>query len=934
VAAAIGAGSYRAATAATEAVSAATAVPLGVTSWDQTVKRTSYTAAGYQKLIAGGGEPHVARTDLANRQGENPPTLALAAFAQMTDLHIVDDQSPGRLEFMDRYADAGAPHFASYPTDSAYRPHEFLSTQVVDAMCQAIAGIGKGPWTGKSLLFTIVTGDAIDNCQHNENRWYIDLLDGGRTIVPTSGDTTLDQSIPSGALFPNPALLTHYYYPSITPGLLPGNRFSGAGGLGFPFVPGLLKPAGSAGAARRAFISHGLGMPWYSAYGNHDGMWQGNEPIDNNILDVNAMTIGAAKGIDTTQSLPDDYADLGALKKLRAAKNLLTVPVVADNTRRLLSRKEFIQDHFTTAGLPVGHGFQSSSTDKAYYAIPFASTDLVRYITLDSTNTNTDGLGTGGASGSLDDTQYEWLKQQLIANNSQWVDDNGNVATHSVQDKLYVLFFHHTLDTMDNLDDGTIAGTGDKRWTGDELEALLHRFPNVIAVVNGHTHANKITPHHGSGPLNSRFWEISTASHIDWPIQSRIIEIAASPNAHIPDEFGNIGTELGNISIFTTMVDPAAPLSPGTDLSNTSQLASLARELATNDPQEVVVKPGHNGIQQRMGTALDRNTQLVVGAPFDLFAPRQEASPIAVARNTDGRLELFGTDAAGNLWNTSQKTASGNLQAWTKLSSGPGWRSVTAAPHQDGRIELFALLTTHISRRTQTSPGSSTYVQSQGFDDFFTSVAATRDPWGGMNVYATHDDHTIWHRVQDVVNNDTLTPGWATPWDRLAGTAFQIAVETASDGHGVQVAITDTGQLIYRKMTVSNATSELNWGPMLQFDGPGRFRAVDMARNLDGRLVVFAVNTDGQLFHRFETAPGSGTWVPCWTPLPTKVGETTLRMRHIAAERSGPGRIELYAVDSTGMLYHTKQSNPNTASWPIWGALNFQLRASHSMTGL
>ena len=934
--AAIDAGGLRAAAAAaTRAGGSRTASPTappapGTTTWNQTVQRASYTASGYQKLVPGAGEPHTVRTDLCSFQ--NPPTLALAAFAQMTDLHIVDDQSPGRLEFMDRYADTGAPHFASYPTDSAYRPHEFLSTQVVDAMCQAIAGLGKGPWTGKSLQFTIVTGDAIDNCQHNENRWFIDLLDGGQTIVPDSGQRNTDQSIPAGGIA-SPTGDDGYYYPSVAPATVPGNRFTGTSGLGFPYVPGLLAAAANTqGAARRPYTSHGLGMPWYSAYGNHDGMWQGNQPIDSNILDPKPLTIGAVKTTGTTFDLPDKYEDLSSVDELRAAMDVTGPRVVTDPDRRLLTRKAFIQDHFNTATFPgpVGHGFQGVGVDKAYYAIPFASTDLVRYITLDSTNTNTDGLGSGGASGSLDDIQYEWLKQQLIANTSTWVDDNGRVATHNVPDKMYVLFFHHTLATMDNLDDGTILGTGTKRFSGDELKELLFRFPNVIAVVNGHTHANRITPHRApaSSPLDSCFWEISTASHIDWPIQSRIIEIAASPDIKNGGEFGN-ATGPGVISIFTTMIDPAAPLSPGDDYSSPAQLASLARELATNDPQEVAVKNNHTGITDRMGTATDRNTQLLLSAPFSLPAPRQEGSPIAVTRNADGRLELFGTDAAGNLWNTGQSTVAGDLRTWTKLSAGPGWRSVTAAPHQDGRVEVFALLDSAVNRRTQTSVNGNGYGQNPAFDDSFTSTAAVQDQWGGMHVYATRDDHTIWHRWQDFTNDDTASHGWFTPWTQFGGTAIQIAVETGSDGRGVMVGLREDGSLITRKMVVPNAQGDSEWGALLAISG--EFVAVELARNLDGRLVVFAIDADGRLFHRFETAAGSGTWAATWTQIATQLGDTTLRMRHIGAERSGPGRIELYAVDSTGTLHHAKQSNPNTPSWPTWESVGFQLRPGLAM---
>ncbi|MFE0513296.1 TIGR03767 family metallophosphoesterase [Streptomyces sp. NPDC058964] len=937
VAAAIDAGGFRAgAEAATSMDAGRTAgtaaastsdVPM-VTTWDQTVQRASYAqGAGYQRLVAGPGEPHTIRTDLWSHFG--PPTMALAAFAQMTDLHIVDDQSPARLEFMDRYADAGAPHYASYPTDSAYRGHEFLSTQVVDAMCQAIAGIGKGPRSRMPLQFTIVTGDAVDNCQHNENRWYIDLLDGGQTILPDSGGIGLDQSFSGGALTDGGTGDNHYYYPSVPPQRVPGNRYTGTSGLGFPYVPGLLDASGVVGAARRPFVSHGLGMPWYAAYGNHDGLWQGNEPIDNNLVDVRGMTLGSSKTTGTSADLPDNYSDLGTFGKLMVAWDLEGTRVVADPSRRLLTRKAFIQDHFNTAGLPVGHGFQGVGTDKAYYAIPSGSGDLIRYLTLDSTNTNTDGFGSGAAGGSIDTDQLNWLEQQLRANSSRYINTNNHVVTQSgVQDKMYVIFCHHTLNTMDNLDDGILGGIFGDRHTGDELKALLLRYPNVIAMVNGHTHANKIIPHPApaSSPISGGFWEISTASHIDWPIQSRIIEITASPDAQNAGESGSSAGP-ATISIFTTMVDPVAPLSFGGDTSTPAQLASLARELATNDPQEV-----DRGITRRMGGNQDRNTQLLLAAPFPLHAPHPLGSPIAVARNEDGRLELFGTDAQGNLWNTSQRTAGGDLQTWTKLADGPGWQSVTAGSHRDGRVEVFALDGNgFVTRRAQTSAGSSTYTAPQRFDSGFTSATAVQDQWGGMQVYATRSDNTIHHRWQDFLNDDTGSNGWFTPWTQLGGTAIQLAVETGSDGRAVLVAIKEDGLLIQRKMTVANAQTESEWGGVLPLDGI--LDSIDMTRNLDGRLAIFGTNPDGQLFCRCETAAGSGTW-RSWAQIPTQAGATTLRMRHVCAERSGSGRIELFAVDNTGTLYRCEQGSPDSTDWSPWQACEVRLRATHTFGGL
>ena len=112
-----------------------------------------------------------------------------------------------------------------------------------------------------------------------------------------------------------------------------------------------------------------------------------------------------------------------------------------------------------------------------------------------------------------------------------------------------------------------------------------------MAWVNGHTHRNQVLAH--TRPGGGGLWEINTASHIDWPQQSRLIEIADNDD--------------GTLSIFTTMVDHAGPASYGGSTSDTVRLAGLGRELAANDPQ--------NRTDSGRGQLADRNVELLVAKP-------------------------------------------------------------------------------------------------------------------------------------------------------------------------------------------------------------------------------------------------------------------------------------------------------------------------------
>jgi hypothetical protein len=170
-----------------------------------------------------------------------------------------------------------------------------------------------------------------------------------------------------------------------------------------------------------------------------------------------------------------------------------------------------------------------------------------------------------------------------------------------------IVFSHHTSTTMSN---PLVLSGGDPslRVLGAAVTSYLLSQPRVIAWVNGHTHVNKITPHaraDGSGG----FWEINTASHIDFPQQARLIEVADNAD--------------GTLSIFTTIVDHAGAVDYAGNLGTTVALAGLARELSANDPQ--------NDRASHQGTLADRNTELLLPTPAELqgtlCAPASSETP-------------------------------------------------------------------------------------------------------------------------------------------------------------------------------------------------------------------------------------------------------------------------------------------------------------------
>ena len=133
---------------------------------------------------------------------------------------------------------------------------------------------------------------------------------------------------------------------------------------------------------------------------------------------------------------------------------------------------------------------------------------------------------------------------------------------------------------------------GERQYDGTALVAMLARHNNVIAWVNGHTHNNRLIPHRGSTAEHS-FWEINTASHIDFPQLARIVEVVDNAD--------------GTLSIFTPLIEADAPYTADESDLTPDGLASLYRELAYND---LHTDP------ERIGKLTDRNCELLLAHPL------------------------------------------------------------------------------------------------------------------------------------------------------------------------------------------------------------------------------------------------------------------------------------------------------------------------------
>lgn len=281
----------------------------------------------------------------------------------------------------------------------------------------------------------------------------------------------------------------------------------------------------------------------------------------------------------------------------------------------------------------------------------------------------------------------------------------------------------------------------------------------------------------------------------------------------------------------------------------------------------------------------------------------------AVGRNQDGRFEVVaigGDGAVYDMWQLAPGSSS--FSGWVNLG-GPNARDVTVGLNQDGRLSVFAILGDYqVYERRQIVPnaGLSGWVNVGGVltrigvianqdgrlalfgldPDGALDVSEQTAPNGAFGAFSVLGGAGIRDfdltrnldgrlEVATIASNGAIYGQWQTVaggpwsgWSYLGGSVSDIDFARAGDG-ALHLFMIDPSRDVQEEAQ-NGAGGGYSFRPYL---ASRDLATIQAATNQDGRLEVFGVGTDYNVYHVWQTAPG-GAWRPLPTP-PVIVDTTT-----------------------------------------------------------
>jgi hypothetical protein len=307
---------------------------------------------------------------------------------------------------------------------------------------------------------------------------------------------------------------------------------------------------------------------------------------------------------------------------------------------------------------------------------------------------------------------------------------------------------------------------------------------------------------------------------------------------------------------------------------------------------------------------------------------------IALAHNLVDRLELVATStregSRDTVWHAWQSDP--DQDEWTD------WRPfgrlepelmVDALQQHDGRMAVAVMGgDSDVRHRHQT--GTSTWsdwssLGSPPVDGLQSSLAFTQNDDDRLEVFATGQDGTAWHRWQ---RPPDTPPPWST-WTSMGlphhGQISGPLVVTHDTKGRLEVFcvgwVQEEAPVVWHRWQVKaggdwSAWTSLEAPPDLLFD-------VVLGVNADGRLEVFTVVDNGEVWHRWQQRPGEPeSWKRPWESLGSP-GSPPVRANEVAVAMDAHGHLTLVvtARDGRELWQRTQAPPPAPLGWGKWTRL-------------
>lgn len=311
-----------------------------------------------------------------------------------------------------------------------------------------------------------------------------------------------------------------------------------------------------------------------------------------------------------------------------------------------------------------------------------------------------------------------------------------------------------------------------------------------------------------------------------------------------------------------------------------------------------------------------------ISAATELYA---NPTPI-VARNADGRLEVFTIRPDGKLYRKQQKSANSNewepsntkqgnqdIQNWSPLGLEQQFFSSGQRPaivrSRDGRLDVYWLKDSTHYHAYQSTPNSSWSTTSEtdygvGVDFDGDPVVAQNPVNGSIEVFMVHEEvESNNFRLHHMTRDGAILPSLGGRWSPNARPAIAINADNRLEAFMVD----PDRQLQRRKQEIRDSS---NWSE--DWSSLGSPYLGDPAADLDfnGRICVFVVNGNNkQLEYWWQTRAGDSM---NWSSESLE-GHWSPRRRPAIAHSSG--MLDVFMVGTDGRLYHRWQTAWNNNRW-------------------